>query len=46
MWKHSFSACGGQISADRYLDTFIDMFLNGLLTAQQQTAADKSAAPK
>jgi AcrR family transcriptional regulator len=43
MWKHSFSACGGQISADQYLKTFIDLFLNGLLTDK---AADKSAAPK
>jgi AcrR family transcriptional regulator len=32
MWKHSFSACGGQIDADRYLETFIDLLLNGLLT--------------
>jgi AcrR family transcriptional regulator len=33
MWKHSFSACcGGQIEADRYLETFIDLLLNGLLT--------------
>jgi AcrR family transcriptional regulator len=32
MWKHSFSACGGQIDAPRYLDTFIDLLLNGLLT--------------
>ncbi|MDB5727341.1 MAG: TetR/AcrR family transcriptional regulator [Noviherbaspirillum sp.] len=33
MWKHSFSACaGGPIDAGRYLETFIDLILNGLLT--------------
>jgi hypothetical protein len=44
MWKHSFSACGrGQISADRYLETYIDLFLNGLLA---EKAADKPAPSK
>jgi AcrR family transcriptional regulator len=44
MWKHSFSACGrGLISADRYLETYIDLFLNGLLT---EKAADKPAPSK
>jgi AcrR family transcriptional regulator len=33
MWKHSFGACAcGPISADEYLDTFIDLVLNGLMT--------------
>jgi AcrR family transcriptional regulator len=32
MWKHSFSACRVEpISADDYLNSFIDLFLHGLL---------------
>ncbi|RJG05135.1 TetR/AcrR family transcriptional regulator [Noviherbaspirillum cavernae] len=32
-WKHSFSQCCVKpISPQKYLDTFIDLFLNGLLT--------------
>lgn len=33
MWKHSFSACRVEpISVDDYLATFIDVFLNGLVS--------------
>lgn len=32
MWKHSFSACRAEpMSPDDYLDSFIDLFLHGLL---------------
>jgi AcrR family transcriptional regulator len=43
MWKHSFSACGGQIAADRYLEIYMDLFLNGLLADK---AADKPTPSK
>jgi AcrR family transcriptional regulator len=41
MWKHSFNSCCGSepMSPEAYLNTFIDLFLNGLL--QTPAAADK-----
>ncbi len=40
MWKHSFSTCRVEpISADDYLDSFIDLFLHGLL--DDRTASGK-----
>jgi hypothetical protein len=33
MWKHSFTSCGAiNISPDGYLNSFIDLFLHGLLS--------------
>lgn len=35
LWKHSFTTCrNAPLSPDVYLDTFIDLFLNGLLSDQ------------
>jgi AcrR family transcriptional regulator len=42
LWKHSFGACGAEpISPDRFLNSFIDVFLHGVLTGD---AAGKSAS--
>lgn len=39
MWKHSFGACQVEpISPDAYLESFIDLFLNGLLRAPSPAA--------
>lgn len=48
MWKHSFGACAcGPISADEYLDTFIDLVLNGLMTDRKpdQPATKREPLP-
>jgi len=38
MWKHSFSACRAEpMSPDDYLDSFIDLFLHGLLVERPAT---------
>lgn len=44
MWKHSFSACHVEpISPDQYLNTYIDLFLNGLLV---RNGAEKAVLAK
>jgi AcrR family transcriptional regulator len=43
LWKHAFSTCRVEpISPQKYLDAFIDLFLNGLLTGQAATATAPS----
>jgi len=38
-WKHSFSHCGIRpLSPDKYIDTFTDLFLHGLLTDKPTSA--------
>lgn len=40
MWKHSFTTCRAEpLDPENYLDSFIDLFLNGLLS-------ERTAAPK
>jgi AcrR family transcriptional regulator len=40
MWKHSFTACRAEpLAPENYLDSFIDLFLHGLLS-------ERAAAPK
>jgi len=39
MWKHSFSTCRAEpISADQYLTSFVDLFLNGVLNHPPKSA--------
>jgi AcrR family transcriptional regulator len=48
MWKHSFGACAREpVSPDEYLDTFIDLILNGLLTGSKpdQPATKREPLP-
>jgi len=41
MWKHSFSACRVvPIAPQEYLDSFIDLFLRGLLSDATAPASD------